>query len=94
MESVGLVALWYMIQIENPKIRPFLQQIEVELYKTAEHDNFSELYSFYMYGDEVDLLHFANFNWLFKNFPLPILFFIFVFIVVIFNCNLRWQTMK
>lgn len=43
-------------------MRPYLQQIELQFYEIAKADNFSELFRFHLYGDEV-----RN-NFFFENF--------------------------
>ncbi|VDM55804.1 unnamed protein product [Angiostrongylus costaricensis] len=55
IESMEYVTLWYMNQVEDISQRRKLQAIQMELFERSRLDNFSDLISFGIYGDQVSL---------------------------------------
>uniref|UniRef100_A0A158PAQ0 SSD domain-containing protein n=1 Tax=Angiostrongylus cantonensis TaxID=6313 RepID=A0A158PAQ0_ANGCA len=53
IESMEYVTLWYMNQVENISQRRKLQAIQMELFERSRLDNFSDLISFGIYGDQI-----------------------------------------
>ncbi|XGW07666.1 hypothetical protein V3C99_010654 [Haemonchus contortus] len=53
IEQMEFVTLWYMSQVESFKEQQRLQALEMKLFELSRADNFSELISFDMYGDQV-----------------------------------------
>lgn len=47
------VTLWYMSQASDYATRQRLQAIQMRLFELSRADNFSDLISFDMYGDQV-----------------------------------------
>ncbi|CAJ0607839.1 unnamed protein product [Cylicocyclus nassatus] len=53
IEKMEFVTLWYMNQTPNMRERKRLQALQLELFRLSRLDNFSDLISFEMYGDQV-----------------------------------------
>ncbi|KHJ82402.1 hypothetical protein OESDEN_17904 [Oesophagostomum dentatum] len=53
VETLEFVTLWYMNQTPNMTQRRRLQALQMELFRYGRSDNFSNLISFEMYGDQV-----------------------------------------
>ncbi|VDM65962.1 unnamed protein product [Strongylus vulgaris] len=53
IEQMEFVTLWYMNQTPNITERRRLQALQLELFRLSRLDNFSDLISFEMYGDQV-----------------------------------------
>ncbi|EYC42789.1 hypothetical protein Y032_0518g2822 [Ancylostoma ceylanicum] len=53
IEQVEFVTLWYMNQAPNMTQRRRLQALQLKLFKMSRVDNFSDLISFDVYGDQV-----------------------------------------
>ncbi|KAK5982950.1 SSD domain-containing protein, partial [Trichostrongylus colubriformis] len=90
IEQVEFVTLWYMSQAENFTQQQRLQALEMRLFELSRADNFSDLISFDIYGDQIansEMLR-GTFHTV-KLFALGVVLMI-IFIAIAFN-HIAWK---